>query len=169
MDDLASKTLGHRTDDIAEAVPGTQCRPVALRNHMCADGGGYVPENDQWFKELTEPHPDPKFNHSNPARNRVSRDPMTIPLDVLTASGHPRRWCSKVMSAYRNGMGYAKGEGPTVRSYKELRAICVECAENRAEIRRCTMINCPVWAYRLGRNPHNPQRGKQLPHLNGAT
>jgi hypothetical protein len=158
--DLTRELSHQEPPDCAEGVSGTKCRPVALRGHMCPDGGGYVPENDAWFKELTEPHPDPKFDHPNPARRRVGRDPMSIPLDVLTASGHPRRWCAAVLSAYRNGMGYAPDEGPKVRTYKELRSICVECADNRAEIRRCTIINCPLWAFRMGRNPHNPQRGK---------
>ena len=29
-----------------------------------------------------------------------------------------------------------------------------------AEVRRCAIIDCPVWPYRMGKNPHNPQRGR---------
>jgi hypothetical protein len=36
----------------------------------------------------------------------------------------------------------------------------LSCAENAAEVRRCAIINCPLWPYRMGRNPHNPKRGK---------
>jgi hypothetical protein len=157
MDDLPSKTLDQGTDDFAETAPATASRPVALRGHMGADRGGYVPENDRWFNILTEPHPDTEFDKPNLP---VGRDPMTIPLDVLSASGHPPRRTAQVMSAYRAGMDYLISEGPSARTHKELRAICHECAENRAEIRRCAIVNCPIWPYRMGRNPHNPRRGK---------
>jgi hypothetical protein len=43
---------------------------------------------------------------------------------------------------------------------KQLRQHCLTCAENAAEVRRCGVIDCPMWAYRLGRNPHNPRRGR---------
>ncbi len=65
MDYLAPETLDHGIDGFVEVVPGTQCRPVALRGHMAADGGGYVPENDQWFDVLTE----------TLSGRRVGRDP----------------------------------------------------------------------------------------------
>jgi hypothetical protein len=39
--------------------------------------------------------------------------------------------------------------------------VCMACSSsNKAEIRRCGIYNCPAWPFRLGRNPHNPQRGK---------
>jgi hypothetical protein len=27
------------------------------------------------------------------------------------------------------------------------------------EVRRCAIIDCPLWPYRMGKNPHNPKRG----------
>lgn len=144
------------------------CRPVALRGHVVSDRGlhtserasrGYVPENAAWLDLLTEP--DPKRQRSDGKPRRNGRDPLVLPVDLLTASGHPRRQASKVLAAYRAGIQYGPEEGPQdIRTLKPLRqAICVECAGNSAEIRRCAIINCPIWPYRLGRNPHNPRRG----------
>ena len=52
--------------------------------------------------------------------------------------------------------------GWPVHEYADIRqSVCQPCLDgNDAEIRRCTTINCPFWPYRMGRNPHNPQRGK---------
>ena len=86
-------------------------RPVALRGRM-HQTDRFQPENGDWFDVLT--------GRDDQGRT-VGRDPMTIPLGVLTASGHPRRWCAAVLSAYRNGTGYVSDEGPKVRTYKELR------------------------------------------------
>src|SRR5262245_51024179 len=114
--------------------PQQTCLPVALRGHIRRDRGfqtpeagssGYVPENDPWFDLLTEPHPF-RRDHPNPARNRAGRDPLSIPVDLLTASGHPPRRTAAVMSAYRAGMQYGRNEGPSAKTHKELRAICIE-------------------------------------------
>ena len=151
MDYLAPETLDHGIDGFVEVVPGTQCRPVALRGHMAADGGGYVPENDQWFDVLTE----------TLSGRRVGRDPLTVPLGVLRKSGHGQRDTRAVVAAYRAGMQMTVKECPKARTYKELRrVVCAGCAENMAEVRRCAVTNCPIWPYRMGRNPHNPRRGK---------
>ncbi len=65
------------------------------------------------------------------------------------------------MAAYRAGMQMTVKECPKARTYKELRrVVCAGCAENMAEVRRCAVTNCPIWPYRMGRNPHNPRRGK---------
>ena len=48
--------------------------------------------------------------------------------------------------------------GYALREYRDLRRYCVDCAENSAEVRRCTIIDCP-WPYRMGGNPYNPKRG----------
>jgi hypothetical protein len=34
-------------------------------------------------------------------------------------------------------------------------------AENAAEVRRCAIIDCPLWPYRMGKNPHNPEAWRQ--------
>ena len=53
--------------------------PVALRGKMDPDGGGYIPENWQWFEILTEPHPLGLTDSRGQVR-AVGRDPMTIPV-----------------------------------------------------------------------------------------
>jgi hypothetical protein len=78
---------------------------------------------------------------------------------VLTASGHPPRRTLAIVKATETALdldlsGYAMSE------YRDLRSYCLSCAENSAEVRRCAIINCPFWPYRMGKNPQNPQRGK---------
>ena len=37
---------------------------------------------------------------------------------------------------------------------KAIRAHCVECSGGqRAEVRFCTIQNCPLWPYRMGHRP----------------
>lgn len=105
---------------------------------------GYAPENVGHLDHLTE----------IADGRRVGRDPMALPVDVLTAAGHGPRRTTRIVSAL--------GDVPLVdglRRYKDLRRQCLACAENAAEVRRCAIIDCPVWPYRMGRNPHNPSRG----------
>ena len=86
---------------------------------------------------------------------RVGRDPLTIHPDLLTFAGHgPRRTRSIVA---------ALGDEPVDESiirHKDLRQHCLSCAGSKADVRQCAIINCPLWPYRMGRNPHNPQRGR---------
>ena len=97
---------------------------------------GYQPENVAWFSQ----------------GRRVGRDPMTIPVEVLTASGHGPRTERRVLGALGD-----EPIDPSIRRLTELRR--QSCAENAAEVRRCAIIDCPLWPYRMGHNPHNPKRG----------
>ena len=106
---------------------------------------GYRPENDAWFNSLTE----------SVDGVPQGRDPMTISLAVLVQSGHGPRETRRIVSAMGD---VALAEG--LRGYRDLRRQCFECVENAAEVRRCDVIDCPIWPYRMGRNPHNPRRGK---------
>ena len=123
---------------------------VALHGKMTADG--YQPENWQWFDVLTEPSPKRTDRRGQP--KRIGRDPMTIPVETLRASGHTQRRAAAVISALGN-----EPIDPTIRRLTQLRRHCLICAENAAEVRRCAVINCPFWAFRLGSNPNNQQRG----------
>ena len=130
-----------------------------LAGKMSADG--YVPENAAWLDVLTKPDDETGRTRSDGRLRRIGRDPMSIPLDVLTASGYPPRRTSSVVAALTKALeldlsSYA------MREYRDLRRYCLDCAENSAEVRRCAIINCPFWPYRMGRNPHNPQRGAAL-------
>ena len=97
---------------------------------------------------------------------------MAIPLDILTAAGHPYPRDAGVVSVVSrlkamqgvNGHKEAAGMGlpfPVPTRYTNVRDYCIECSSgNKAEVRRCAIYDCPAWAFRMGRNPHNPRRGK---------
>jgi hypothetical protein len=140
----------HQTPETPTGLPSIP--PVSLSGKMTADG--YQPENWQWFKVLTEPH-SLGVTDSRGQVKAVERDPMTIPVETLRASGHGPRVAWRVISALGD-----EPIDPTIRRLTELRQHCLSCAENAAEVRRCPIIDCPLWPYRLGRNPHNPKRGK---------
>jgi hypothetical protein len=146
------------------AAPGIQIPPSPTPTALqYANPGGKRPttvgpvslrygENDSWLPYLSD----------GIGKNCAGRDPMTIPLDVLSASGHPRRRTAELVNAFRK----ADGDEPMwwtglVVEYADIRRhVCLPCLDgNDAEVRRCTTINCPLWPYRMGRNPHNPRRG----------
>ena len=106
----------------------------------------YQPENWQWLDALTEA--DPKRTDSRGTPRRIGRD------QTLRASGHGPREARRVIAASGDEPIY-----PAIRRLTELRQHCLGCAENAAEVRRCVIIDCPLWPYRMGRNPHNPRRG----------
>jgi hypothetical protein len=154
-------TLDLAADDVAlepaeTPRPLSKPRPVALDGKMGADG--YVPENDAWFDILTKPVDETKRTDHKGRSRRIGHDPMSIPLDVITASAHPPRRTSSVVAALRKAL---EVDLPAyeLHEYRDLRRYCLSCAENSAEVRRCAIIDCPFWPYRMGRNPHNPRRG----------
>ena len=107
--------------------------------------GGYQPENYQWGSVLTE-----KVNGK-----RVGRDPMKIDPEVLTATGHGPRRTSAIVAAIDMPVD------DDIKEYRDIRRHCLECSSgNEAEVRRCPIYDCAAWAYRMGKNPHNPRRGK---------
>ena len=129
--------------DASHRSPRAMPRPVSLKGRMTPTG--YEPENCDWLDFLT---------HVVDG-HRVGRDPLTIEPEVLTAAGHgPRRT--------RNIVGALGDEpiGHSIVRHKDLRKHCRSCAENKAEVRCCAIIDCPLWPYRTGRNPHNPKRGR---------
>jgi hypothetical protein len=122
---------------------------------------GYQPENDEWFDVLTEVK----------RGRRIGRNPMTIQPEVLTAAGHGPRRTRSIIAA----LGDEPIDEKIVR-HKDLRKHCLSCSDNKesevvrrcakSAVRRCTIIDCPFWAYRMGRNPHNPRRGRN-PFMRG--
>ena len=148
---MASTALDEET-----SAASAQCLPVALRGKMTADG--YRPENWAWVDHLTKPDDETGRVRSDGRPRRIGRDPMTMPLAELTAAGHPPRRTSSVVAALSKAMDQDLS-GYGIREYADLRRYCLGCAEHSAEVRRCAIINCPFWAYRMGRNPHNPKRG----------
>jgi hypothetical protein len=132
-------------------------KPVAYRGRMTKDG--YQPENHEWRDWLCD---------RDQNGGLVGKDPMTLPLDVLSASGHPQAKVRDVLArrAIMDGTDHGR-EGadgrfaPDGMSLTKIREhICVPCSSgNKAEVRRCAIYDCPAWAFRMGRNPHNPRRG----------
>jgi len=41
----------------------------------------------------------------------------------------------------------------TNAGFRAIRAKCLDCAHTQSEVRKCTVYTCPLWAFRLGRNP----------------
>jgi hypothetical protein len=121
--------------------------PVSRQGRMTADG--FQPENHQWLDLLLE---------RNEHGKAVGRNPMDVELDVLKSAGHPPRRTAALVAAWSD-----RGDEPLFAPIKEVRDIrdhCLACsAGEQREVRECRIINCPFWAYRLGRNPHNPKRG----------
>jgi len=65
----------------------------------------------------------------------IGRDPRTIPIEQLKALGHEKH--------------------PLLRV---IRTNCVACVGgSEAEVRRCRLLHCPFWPYRMGRNPFHRQ------------
>jgi hypothetical protein len=61
----------------------------------------------------------------------VGRDPRRMTVTALNGLGHHKRPLLKV-----------------------IRENCLACASNSpAEVRRCGMVACPFWPYRMGGNP----------------
>jgi hypothetical protein len=141
--------------ETVEPVPVT--KGVTLNGKMGADG--YVPENDDWFERLTKIDDETGRTDCNGRPRRIGHDPMSIPLDVLTSSGHPRRRTSSVVAALSKALELNLAKNYALVEYADLRRYCLDCSEGTAEVRRCAIIDCPFWPYRMGRNPHNPKRG----------
>ena len=133
-----------RNPDASRRSPRTMHRLVSLIGRMTPNG--YEPENWDWLDALT----------IVVAGRRVGRDPLTIPPYVLTAAGHGPRRTRSIIGA----LGDEPIEHSIVR-HKDLRKHCLDCsAGSKKEVRCCAIVNCPLWPYRMGHNPHNPQRGR---------
>jgi hypothetical protein len=66
----------------------------------------------------------------------IGRDPRTMSLAELEALGRPR---------------VSRGDA--------IRANCIDCAGgNTAEVRRCAMLTCPLWPFRMGTDPYREPR-----------
>lgn len=103
------------------------------------------------------------LSNGRQGRQRAGLDPMELDPAVLTAAGHPPMRTRAVVAAYKRIMGgdCFSVSVERVQRHKDIRAVCGECVdENAAEVCRCTTFWCPFWPHRTGKNPHNPQRGK---------
>jgi hypothetical protein len=52
---------------------------------------------------------------------------------------------------------------------KAIRAHCVDCSGHlRAEVRRCPVANCPLFPFRMGRNPNRRRAEKSNGSVDGS-
>ena len=75
----------------ATALP-PRAKPVSLQRKLTSDGG-MQEENYAWLPYLAD----------GVGKRCIGRDPMSIPLAILTASGHPRRGTRKLVAAFAKG------------------------------------------------------------------
>jgi hypothetical protein len=125
-------------------LPEPMEQPVALRGTMTETG--WRPENARWRDHLMGIDEDGYL---------AGKDPMTIPVEILQAAGHPPRTAKAVFSAW----GGCLADNPP-KGAKGVRQHCLECSSSIAEVRRCRIYNCPAWPYRMGHSPHDSRRGK---------
>lgn len=87
------------------------------------------------------------------------RDPLALPPSVLERAGHMRDCARGVVQRYNRAYDTAHDTAARLTQLRD--SLCMPCRQdNRAEVRRCRIIDCPAWPYRMGKNPHNPRRGK---------
>lgn len=47
---------------------------------------------------------------------------------------------------------------------KSIRAYCLECSNQQpAEVKNCHLTDCPLWPYRMGKNPARAGQGPKVP------
>jgi hypothetical protein len=107
-------------------------------------------ENYAWYRYLTKPT-DEKFDGEY---KRVGQDPKKISANILSASGHKPRSATSRIKTYLISMDLPR-DPEQDKGLKGVRALCLRCAVTVNEVRSCAIINCPLWAHRLGTNPHN--------------
>jgi len=53
---------------------------------------------------------------------------------------------------------------------KAIRAKCIDCCAGQvAEVRKCVMPDCPIFPFRLGKNPNRSGIGRKLSVVSGKT
>lgn len=113
-------------------------------------------ENWRWAPYLVdkviEPGEFPKF---------IGKNPMKIPASILVAAGHIKRPASMAMRAYARDMGWPK-DYDRDRGLHRLRELCLACSSGSTkEVKECSIINCPLWAHRLGKSPFNKRANRE--------
>jgi len=145
--DLTSPNSKEMAEDgppkLEKILPSPMDRNVSYKGRMV--DGGYEPENHEWDQVLTE----------TVNGKRIGRDPMEIDPEILTAAGHAPRRTTTI------GAAIDMPVEDHIKKYRNIREHCIQCSSgNKAEVRRCAIYDCAAWPYRMGKNPHNPRRGK---------
>jgi hypothetical protein len=120
-----TKTLSPPLNSVRPRVlsPG-----VALRGRMTLEG--YQPENHEWLDVLTVPG---ERVGSDGLPRSVGRNPMDIPVEILTAAGHPPRSTKALVSAITGLRGGRNNDGdivdPGIKRHKQIRGHCMDCLD----------------------------------------
>jgi hypothetical protein len=125
-----------------KALPKAMAKPVESRGQ--STDTGYRMENYSWFPWLTRRVGD----------RLEGRDPKSIPANILSGSGHPPRSATNRIRAYLRWLDVER-DPKRDKGLKRLRELCLSCANTAREVRVCACIDCPLWAHRMGTNPHN--------------
>lgn len=101
------------------------------------DGFGPIPKTEAGIKAAIGGRAHMEWDRGE--QTTIGRDPRTMSVAELEALGHRKR---PLLGAIRQN--------------------CIDCAGGSpAEVRRCAMVACPFWPYRMGTDPFTT-RGKSL-------
>ena len=92
--DSVQKTVATGADENFSAHLPAKAKPVSLRRKSTRDAG-MQEENHEWLPYLTD----------GVGKGCAGRDPMSIPVEVLTSSGHPPRRTRELVNAFAKGAG----------------------------------------------------------------
>ena len=127
----------------------TPCKMVSGKTVFLKDEKQRAFENHEWFYLLTKPYTD-QYGRED----RIGRDPKLVSAEILIKSGHPPRSATSRIRTYLIDMDLDRNPEKD-KGLKRVRELCLACAVTTVEVRKCSIINCPLWCHRLGSNPHN--------------
>lgn len=93
------------------------------------DGFGPIPKTEAGIKAAIGGRAHMEWDYGE--RTTIGRDPRTLSVAEFEALGHRKEPLLKL-----------------------IRRNCIDCAgNNEAEVRRCALVACPFWPYRMNTNP----------------
>ena len=89
------------------------------------------------------------YSSYDPYASPLSDSPYLEPNPNLTQKGYViGKLPSKIELKTLRALGHAQSP------IKAIRAKCIDCCGGSpSEVRKCTAVNCPLWAMRMGKNP----------------
>lgn len=112
-----------------DAVPEAEAADPPWR-----DGFGPIPKTEAGIKAAIGGRAHMEWDYGE--RTTIGRDPRTMSVAEFEALGHRKEPLLKL-----------------------IRRNCIDCAgNNEAEVRRCALVACPFWPYRMGTNPFAAER-----------
>ena len=79
--------------------------------------------------------------HTNKHGHKEGKNPLSVDINLLKDAGHE-----------------------DIPLAKAIRKKCLDCCVFQAgEVRKCVAVGCPLWPYRMGKNPFTSAKRKQKP------